>query len=93
MFARILHFGSLKALFSDRSESLNFLVLNLGVLTRELLLLLGKVVERAAVRLSMAVLGAKDVSALARVLHETDFLAALPALINVCLQSELVNES
>jgi hypothetical protein len=65
---------------------LKFLACDYRVLLCELLLLLRQVVEGAVVGLSVAVLGAVHVGALARVFHESNFLVALPALVNVGLK-------
>jgi hypothetical protein len=65
---------------------LKFLACDYRVLLCEFLLLLRQVVEGTVVGLSMAVLGAVNVGAFARVFYQSNFLVALPALINVGLE-------
>ena len=59
------------------------------ILLLELGLLLSEVVEATAMGFRLPVLGAEHIAALARLLHETHFLLAIPALVRVRLHSRL----
>ena len=58
---------------------------NLRVHLCKSVFVLREVVKRTVVGLSVSVLRAEDVRALAGNLHETDFLGALPALVRIGL--------
>ena len=58
---------------------------DLGVLLHELLLVLLHIVKCAVVSLTEAMLGAEDEATLAWHLHESHFLGAVPALVQVSL--------
>lgn len=73
-----------------RSEQLlHLVVLDVRVLLLNALLVGREVVERAVVRLRVAMLGAEDEGALALHLEDADLLAAFPALVLVLLHKFL----
>ena len=61
---------------------------NLRIVLGDALLVLPKVVERALVGLSVAMLGAEDERTLARGLHHANFLGTVPAFIQVLLRQK-----